>query len=164
MVEPALLDPGQPGLIPVEPDPPYGEDIASHVCANGPASGAVSSAFGRSRGWRDDSGTSAWQFAGVFGEVTAAEVIVQVEGMLGCGEYEDWGSGFRGIHKADLPVLAGADRRLMFCESTDEEPSRCTVLLAGGPVLSRLIVRARTEERAADLACTLAVPAAAALR
>ncbi|HWS34978.1 MAG TPA: hypothetical protein VN408_19845 [Actinoplanes sp.] len=162
LVGPVLLNPSRPGTIPVLPAPPYVEDIASHVCANGPAAGAVSSAFGQHRTWQtSDAGVE--QFAGVFGEVTAAAAVEQVEGMLGCGEYQDLGYGFRDIHRVDLAPLAGVDRQLMFCESTDEEPHRCTVLLARGHLLSRLIVQADSEEKATGPARQFAERAAAAL-
>ncbi|MEV0901163.1 hypothetical protein [Actinoplanes sp. NPDC049802] len=160
----SMLDPAAvTGMTPVPRDPPYQEDVAAHVCANGPRSGAISTAFGQERVWQAATGSEVRQFAGAYGEIPATDVVTQVEGMLGCGEYSDGGHDFREIHEVDLPALPDVDRQLMFCEESDEEPSRCTVLLAEKDILSRLIVTGSSENETTGIARSLASEAAAAL-
>ncbi|MDI6099445.1 hypothetical protein QLQ12_12655 [Actinoplanes sp. NEAU-A12] len=81
-VQRATLGPGAGGRLPsAERDPRYMEDVASHVCGNGPRSGALGTAFGRERLWRDE-GVEVRQFTGAYGTITAAEAIGQVDGVL----------------------------------------------------------------------------------
>ncbi|MEV0901166.1 hypothetical protein [Actinoplanes sp. NPDC049802] len=163
-VEKALLGPNAvAGMAAGAFDPPYVEDVASHVCGNGPQLGAVSTVFGQERVWRGgDRGVR--QFAGAYGMITAAEAVAQVNGVLGCGEYTEYMIKYAGVHQVDLPKLPGIDQQRMFCETVAKKSSRCTVLLARGDVLTRILARAANQQDAADLARMLAVPAAAALR
>ncbi|HWS34977.1 MAG TPA: hypothetical protein VN408_19840, partial [Actinoplanes sp.] len=162
-VEKTLLGPAAiTGMTAVAFDPPYVEDVAAHVCGNGPKSGAVSSVFGQGRVW-DGGDREVRQFAGAYGAVTAAEAVTQVDGVLGCGDYTEYVTEYSGVHRAGLPLLSGIDQQSMFCETVDEKASRCTVLLARGDVLTRIESTAATEPDAAGVARTVAGQAAAAL-
>ncbi|MEU4620786.1 hypothetical protein AB0G04_12525 [Actinoplanes sp. NPDC023801] len=165
-VERALLDADEiHGRKMTGPPSPYTDDLASSVCGNDAAKGAYSSAFGRQRQWWGGE-RFVIQFAGAFGAVTAAEAVAQVEGVLTCEKYRDLGD-HTGVHSVPLPPLPSVDRQLMFCDRVDrfgDELRTCTVLLAEGDVLTRLIVEADTEEEAIRIAGDVAARAGAALQ
>ncbi|WP_317795585.1 hypothetical protein [Actinoplanes sichuanensis] len=149
------------------------EDIASDVCGNSPATGAVVSALGRSVSWqaKTDDGSwdwrrFIWNYVGAYGTISAADAVEQVDGRLGCGPYI-WGDiRLNTSRRVGLPPLPGIDRQLLFCEQgeqQDEEIAFCTLLLARHDILSRVVVKATTEEEAVTSARALADEAAEAL-
>ncbi|MEU4625372.1 hypothetical protein AB0G04_36050 [Actinoplanes sp. NPDC023801] len=145
------------------------EDVAAHVCDNGPGSGAFVAAFGQTRDWwdRDSGGFSderaVRQFVGAYGAVTAADAITQVNGQFSCDRYTDFGNDYTSVGRVGLPELPGVERQLLYCEQDENENGRCTLLLARGDILSRLVVKAATEADAERDARALADDAAAAL-
>lgn len=167
--ESALLDRAAVNwLMPVTLDMPDTEDVAAHVCDNGPGFGALVAAFGQERLWREeefdvDTGAEVRQFVGAYGRITAAEAIDQVGGRFGCERYSDFGVEYSGIRRVGLAEQPGVDRRMLYCEESGHRAGRCTLLLAKGDILSRVVVQGDTVEQATVSARALADDAAAAL-
>ncbi|WIM97335.1 hypothetical protein ACTOB_000843 [Actinoplanes oblitus] len=158
-VKRSLLDPaGVAGLGPWTLYSPYTEDVASHVCRNSTAMGAVSSAYGQQRTWHDKT-RSAEQFAGAFGAIPAADAVAQVDAALTCTGY-DYLYAYRDIRRMPLPRLPRVDRQLMFCALRDGSAHVCTVLLARGDMLTRLLTVGKTRQAAVGLAEEIAPQAA----
>jgi hypothetical protein len=169
-VEAAMLGPDViTWMDPAGPAPYHDEDVAAHACDNGPDSGALVAAFGRARNWkgRDADGSDDYrvvrQFAGAYGAITAAEAIDQVNGEFGCDRYTDFVDVYTSVGRIGLPELPGVDRQLLYCEQGEDAADRCTLLLARGDVLSRLIVEASSEAEAERDVRALADDAAKAL-
>jgi hypothetical protein len=168
-VDRAMLESGAVSrLVPVAPRAAPAEDVAAHLCGNGPGFGALVAAFGREQVWREpefdvETGAEVRQFAGAYGRIAAAEAIDQVDGRFGCTRYTDGTTGYTGTHRIGLPALPGVDRHLLYCEESEHGAGRCTLLLARGDILSRLVVHAATGELAQTSARALADDAAAAL-
>ncbi|GIE81839.1 hypothetical protein Aph02nite_77890 [Actinoplanes philippinensis] len=155
-------------LAPVTPEPVATEDVAAHLCGNGPGFGALVAAYGQERVWRErdfdvETGGEIRQFAGAYGRITAAEAITQADGRLGCERYTDGGTGYHDVHRVVLPAVTGADRQLLYCEESEHSAGRCTLLLARGDILSRVVVQAADRELAETGARALADDAGAAL-
>ncbi|MEU4159741.1 hypothetical protein [Actinoplanes sp. NPDC026670] len=156
------------GLTPLAIEAATSEDVAAHLCGNGPGFGALVAAFGQERIWREadfdvDTGGEVRQFTGAYGRITAGEAIGQVDGRFGCAHYDDGGIGYSGSHRVGLPTLSGADRQLLYCEESEHSAGRCTLLLARGDVLSRVVVQAADVEQAETSVRALADDAVAAL-
>jgi hypothetical protein len=165
----AMLDRGAVDwLTPVPLPVVHDEDVAGHLCGNGPGFGALVAAFGQERLWREpdfdvETGGEIRQFAGAYGRITAAEAIDQVDGRFGCSRYTDVTTEYTDVHRVGLPTLPGVDRKLLYCEESEHGAGRCTLLLARGDVLSRLVVQAATGELAETSARALADDLATAL-
>ncbi|GIE34584.1 hypothetical protein Ait01nite_076290 [Actinoplanes italicus] len=149
------------------------EDIASHVCDNGPADGAIVAALGRGVSWQGKTDDGAWDwrrfiwnYVGAYGTISAADAIGQVDAKLGCGHYPRGDIEITRVGRVGLPPLPGVDRQLLFCErgeQQDEEVAFCTLLLARRDILSRVVVKAPTEDEALTSARALTGDAAEAL-
>ncbi|WP_433789557.1 hypothetical protein [Actinoplanes sp. CA-252034] len=155
------LTPLTPGTAPVE-------DVAAHLCGNGPGFGALVAAFGQERVWREpdfdvETGAEIRQFTGAYGRITAAEAIAQVDGRLGCEKYTDEGTEYHDVHPVAPAAAPGVERQLLYCEESEHTAGRCTLLLARGDTLSRVVVQAADSELAETAARALAGDAAAAL-
>jgi hypothetical protein len=169
-VEAAMLGPDVlTWMDPASRTPYHDEDVAAHVCDNGPDSGALVAAFGRARNWKgrdtveSDDARVVRQFAGAYGAITAAEAIDQVNGEFGCKRYTDFVDVYTGVGRVGLPELPGVDRQLLYCEQGEDTADRCTLLLARGDILSRITVEAATEAEAERDVRALADDAAEAL-
>ncbi|BEL03083.1 hypothetical protein Q0Z83_012740 [Actinoplanes sichuanensis] len=168
-VDRAMLDRETVGwLMPFTIEAATSEDVAAHLCGNGPGFGALVAAFGQERIWREpdfdvDTGVEVRYFTGAYGRITAGEAIGQVDGRFGCARYDDGGVAYAGPHRVGLSALDGVDRQLLYCEESEHSAGRCTLLLARGDILSRLVVQAATAEQAETSARALADDAAAAL-
>jgi hypothetical protein len=168
-VDRALLDGAAVNwLTPVGLPVAHDEDVAAHLCGNGPGFGALVAAYGQERLWREpdfdvETGGEVRQFAGAYGRITAAEAIDQVDGRFGCSHYTDFTTEYTEVRRAGLPILPGIDRQLLYCEESEHGAGRCTLLLARGDILNRLIVQAADREQAEISARALADDAAAAL-
>jgi hypothetical protein len=155
-------------LAPVPLDVPDSEDVAAHVCGNGPGFGALVAAFGQERLWQEpefdvDTGGEVRQFTGAYGRITAAEAIGQVEGRLGCERYTDFMTEYTEVRRVALGAIGGIDRQLLYCEESEHGAGRCTLLLAKGDVLTRVVVQGAGVEQATVAARALADDTAAAL-
>ncbi len=168
-VDRALLDRDAVNwLTPVPLPVAHIEDVAAHLCGNGPGFGALVAAYGQERLWREtdfdvETGGEIRQFAGAYGRITAAEAIDQVDERFGCPHYTDSTTEYTEMHRVLLPALPGIDRQLLYCEEFEHGTGRCTLLLARGDVLSRLIVQAADRDQAETWARALADDAATTL-
>ena len=140
----------------------YTDPPASDVCGMGTAPGVYDSMFGQRRTWKAD-GLTLNQFAGAFGEPTAAEAIAQVEQRLNCGSYRDRDGDHSGVVQVPLRTFPKIDGRLMFCETLNGTHHICNVLFARQDVLTRLTVRTAAADSARSVAQALAPRAAAVM-